>query len=354
LATRASRKFCGSWVRRPAPAAGGLDVERDWNDALALGELQALSFARVLLAAPRFAVLDRPMTLLGAELASRVLDLLAAKSITAITFAADGALAAQHDARLELAVTGTWTWRTSAEEGGFDLTNEKYLCTSVTHDRRPCDSRRFGWSRFCWYHQPWPEVGIATVIALFIGVNATWWIAVRGGEFTRELAESLGGSLVPRFDLPNLHSGDRVVIGSVSYDEVSHRVLTLGDSDYEIDRSAEGAFHLSGEIRDPGGKSVVAELRNSRLFVSPGVRYDMNADSSAIEVVDPDLRPVLQFARDESGLVGWVGTYQKSGEVLLCGNPCAAISEKEALPLLEQQRRIFQYPGYLHPGAREH
>ena len=91
--------------------AGGLDVERDWNDAFALGELQTLSFARVLLAAPRFAVLDRPTTLLGAEVGLRALDLLAAKSITVITFGADGALAARHDARLELTATGAWTWR---------------------------------------------------------------------------------------------------------------------------------------------------------------------------------------------------------------------------------------------------
>jgi hypothetical protein len=66
---------------------------------------------------------------------------------------------------------------------------------------------RFGWSRFCWHHQPWAEVGLATVIALFVGVNATWFIALRGAEFTREIAESLGGSLTPNFDLPSLHAG---------------------------------------------------------------------------------------------------------------------------------------------------
>ena len=48
---------------------------------------------------------------LGAEVGLRALDLLAAKSITAITFAADDALATRHDARLELAATGAWTWR---------------------------------------------------------------------------------------------------------------------------------------------------------------------------------------------------------------------------------------------------
>jgi hypothetical protein len=130
-------------------------------------------------------------------------------------------------------------------------------------------------------------------------------------------------------------------------------LIRLGDSDYEIDRSPEGAFSLSGEIRDPGGRNVVAQLKNSRLFVSPGLAYDINADSSAIEVVDPKLRPVLQFARDEGGLVGWMATYQRSGEIFLCGDRCATVSEEEALPVLARQRRIFRYPGYLHPGARE-
>ena len=155
-----------------------------------------------------------------------------------------------------------------------------------------------------------------------------------------------------RFELPSLQADERVLIGAVSYGKISNNKLNLGDSDYEIDRSPEGAFYLSGEIRDRGG-NVVAQLKNSHLFVSPGVGYDINADSTAIEIVDSESRPVLQFARDGGGLVGWMGTYQKSGDVFLCGDPCAAVSEKEALPVLERQQRIFRYPGYLHPGARE-
>lgn len=90
--------------------AGGLDVERDWDELLSLGEQQALSFARLVLAAPRFALLDRPGTVLDADAIARALDVLAAHSITAVTFSADAALAARHDARLELAVDGGWTW----------------------------------------------------------------------------------------------------------------------------------------------------------------------------------------------------------------------------------------------------
>jgi hypothetical protein len=238
-------------------------------------------------------------------------------------------------------------------------THSKDLCTSLTTDRSPCDARRIGWSRFCWHHQPWPEVGIATVIALIVVVNGTWFVALRGAQWTRELAARLSeGARIetshadPGFELPGLRAGERILIGNVSYADAP-RQLELGDSHYELDRSAEGGFSLSGEIRDAGGRNVVARIEKSRLFVAPGYAYDINADASAIEVVDPTMRPVLQFTRDAGGLVGWMGTYQRSGEVLLCRDTCATLPEKDALPILAGQRRIFQYPGYLHPGARE-
>lgn len=97
--------------------AGGLDEERDWDDLLSLAEQQSLSVARLVLAAPRFALLDRPGTVLDADAVAGALDLLADRSITVVTFAADMALAAHHDARLELASDGTWTWEPIRKEG---------------------------------------------------------------------------------------------------------------------------------------------------------------------------------------------------------------------------------------------
>jgi putative ATP-binding cassette transporter len=88
--------------------AGGLDVERDWDDVLSLAEQQRISFARVLLAVPSFAVLDRPATLLGADVAG-ILRLLAERSITTVTFAPDDALAAQHEDRLLLELDASWS-----------------------------------------------------------------------------------------------------------------------------------------------------------------------------------------------------------------------------------------------------
>src|SRR5262249_15057291 len=96
---------------------------------------------------------------------------------------------------------------------GSPFTDSDNLCTPLTHDRTPCDAGRFGWSRFCWSHQPWTEVGLSTVIALLVGVNATWFIAVRGAQWTREVARLSEASTSPKvqlhqaFELPSLRDG---------------------------------------------------------------------------------------------------------------------------------------------------
>jgi vitamin B12/bleomycin/antimicrobial peptide transport system ATP-binding/permease protein len=94
----------------------GLDAEHDWTDMLSLGEQQKLAFARVLLAAPRYALLDHPATLLDRADVVRALGLLASHGIIAVTFAPDAELAARHGARLDLAKDGTWDFRPIAAE----------------------------------------------------------------------------------------------------------------------------------------------------------------------------------------------------------------------------------------------
>jgi putative ATP-binding cassette transporter len=94
--------------------AQGLDVEIDWDDLLSLAEQQLVVLARVLLAAPHFVLLDRPDTLLPTGTVAHVLDLLTAQDITAVTFTPGRALAAHHDACLELKAGGTWSWEARA------------------------------------------------------------------------------------------------------------------------------------------------------------------------------------------------------------------------------------------------
>jgi len=95
---------------------GGLDVERDWDDVLSLGEQQLFSVARVVLAAPRFAFLERPRTALGSEQTDRILSLLWERSITYLTLGDGGDSLGDYDAVLELAGDGGWTWK-SVEAG---------------------------------------------------------------------------------------------------------------------------------------------------------------------------------------------------------------------------------------------
>jgi putative ATP-binding cassette transporter len=90
---------------------GGLDVERDWDDVLSLGEQQLFSIARVVLAAPRFVFLERPRAALGAEHVDRVLRLLQDRSITYLTLGDVGDRPDDHDIVLELADDGGWTWK---------------------------------------------------------------------------------------------------------------------------------------------------------------------------------------------------------------------------------------------------
>jgi putative ATP-binding cassette transporter len=93
--------------------AGGLDVERDWQELLSLGEQQMLCIARVALAAPGYAVMDRPETVLGTEAVARAFDVLAGQPITVVTFSSDPTPASRHEARIVLATDGSWSFQPS-------------------------------------------------------------------------------------------------------------------------------------------------------------------------------------------------------------------------------------------------
>lgn len=97
-------------VEDTAVRAGGLDVEQAWATMLSLGEQQLFSAARLVLGAPRFAFLHRISTTLSAEQVDDVLRLLAEHGITYLTFEQSAHLRDRHDAVLQLAADGGWTW----------------------------------------------------------------------------------------------------------------------------------------------------------------------------------------------------------------------------------------------------
>jgi ABC-type uncharacterized transport system fused permease/ATPase subunit len=70
------------------------------SKVLAAGELQALTFARLLLASPRFAFLDDPVKIIAAPVAERLYQALARSSITYIRAGCPPALRPYHDIQL--------------------------------------------------------------------------------------------------------------------------------------------------------------------------------------------------------------------------------------------------------------
>ena len=94
---------------------GGLGIELDWANTLSFAEQQQLAIARLLVARPRFAVLDRVSGSLGVARAETLYRLLAATEITYLSVADQPDLLAFHDRVLELQEDGTWTLRPARE-----------------------------------------------------------------------------------------------------------------------------------------------------------------------------------------------------------------------------------------------
>src|SRR5262245_42407729 len=95
---------------------GGLEVERDWDDLLALGEQQRVVIARLVLERPRFGVLHRIDTTLSEEQVQRTLRLLAAAGITAIVFGDRDGIDGLYDAVLDLHADGGWSFAPASRE----------------------------------------------------------------------------------------------------------------------------------------------------------------------------------------------------------------------------------------------
>jgi putative ATP-binding cassette transporter len=88
---------------------GGIDVERDWDDLLSLGEIQRISLARVLLIRPDYVMLDRLETALDARRVHDVLGIFGEAGITYVSIARSDDDAPYFENVLELELGGSWT-----------------------------------------------------------------------------------------------------------------------------------------------------------------------------------------------------------------------------------------------------
>jgi putative ATP-binding cassette transporter len=89
---------------------GGLDVEKNWREVLSLGEQQRLSFARLVLAAPSFAVLDEATSALDPTNQLALYTLLEEIGATVISVGHRESLRVFHDFILQLVGDGTWMY----------------------------------------------------------------------------------------------------------------------------------------------------------------------------------------------------------------------------------------------------
>jgi len=91
------------------PRVGGLQVDRDWDGLLSISEQHLLSAARILLARPVFAVLDRPGSSLASDQIATMLDLFTAQRIGTILLAKNGESHLPCDSHLEILPNGQWS-----------------------------------------------------------------------------------------------------------------------------------------------------------------------------------------------------------------------------------------------------
>ncbi|HEY9794655.1 MAG TPA: ABC transporter ATP-binding protein/permease [Leptolyngbyaceae cyanobacterium] len=87
---------------------GGFNAEQDWADVLSLGEQQRLTFARLLLNKPKYAILDEATSALDLGNEERLYQHLQAKGTTFLSVGHRSTLASYHQSVLELSQDKTW------------------------------------------------------------------------------------------------------------------------------------------------------------------------------------------------------------------------------------------------------
>ena len=87
---------------------GGFDAEQDWADVLSLGEQQRLTFARLLLNKPKYAILDEATSALDRGNEERLYQHLQAKGTSFLSVGHRSTLVNYHQSVLELSQDKTW------------------------------------------------------------------------------------------------------------------------------------------------------------------------------------------------------------------------------------------------------
>ena len=91
---------------------GGLDAEKDWDDALSIGEQHLLSIARIFLAHPAYVFLDRPGSSLSQPQIAAILDMLTQHGIGVVVLAKGVETNLRYDSILEIEALGKWVVHT--------------------------------------------------------------------------------------------------------------------------------------------------------------------------------------------------------------------------------------------------
>jgi putative ATP-binding cassette transporter len=95
---------------------GGFEAQQDWADVLSLGEQQRLTFARLLLNQPSYAILDEATSALDTQNEEQLYQQLQASAITFLSVGHRSTLANHHQAVLELSQDKTWQVKPTAAE----------------------------------------------------------------------------------------------------------------------------------------------------------------------------------------------------------------------------------------------
>ena len=90
---------------------GGFEAQQDWADVLSLGEQQRLTFARLLLNQPKYAILDEATSALDLDNEERLYQHLRSIGTTFLSVGHRSTLANYHQLVLELAQDQTWQIR---------------------------------------------------------------------------------------------------------------------------------------------------------------------------------------------------------------------------------------------------